>query len=265
MKNILRRLHTFFAQHGLNLLALANLRHTPKFITDILRYKLHPRASKEFPFKWKNLYPILSDLHDNAGTTRTHYFIQDLFMSRRVIKAAPKKHVDIGSRFDGFVAQLLASGMQVQCVDIRPLADAPEGLSFVQDDATTLATFADNSVESLSTLHVAEHFGLGRYGDPVDPESWRDYIANLARILKPGGLLYFSTPMGKQRVEFNAHRVFAPETLLSELGKNGLKVVEQAVITTKGALKSPADPLDYASEPFGCILLILTKPQRKKK
>ena len=70
------------------------------------------------------------------------------------------------------------------------------------------------STDSLSCLHALEHFGLGRYGDPVDYDGYLKGFDNLYRILKPGGRLYFSVPMGPQRIEFDAHRVFSMAYLL---------------------------------------------------
>jgi len=59
--------------------------------------------------------------------------------------------------------------MPVEVVDIRPLNDIVDGLSFIRENATLLPRFENDSIESLSCLHAAEHFGLGRYGDSIDP------------------------------------------------------------------------------------------------
>jgi SAM-dependent methyltransferase len=66
----------------------------------------------------------------------------------------------------------------------------------------------------LSCLHAIEHFGLGRYGDPIDASGHLRGLVNIHRCLRPGGTLYLSTPIGPQRIEFNAHRVFAVRYLL---------------------------------------------------
>jgi Caenorhabditis protein of unknown function, DUF268 len=71
-----------------------------------------------------------------------------------------------------------------------------------------------NSVESLSSLHAAEHFGLGRYSDPIDLDACFKFMDSLQTVLAPAGRLYFSVPVGRERVEFNAHRVFSPLTIL---------------------------------------------------
>ena len=62
---------------------------------------------------------------------------------------------------------------------------------------------------------MAEHIGLGRYGDPLDPLGTRKAAAELQRVLAPGGQLLFSLPVGRPRVEFNAHRVHDPHEVAS--------------------------------------------------
>ena len=86
-----------------------------------------------------------------------------------------------------------------------------DGLRFVQGDMCRLDGFETGSVDSLSCLHTIEHVGLGRYGDPIDPEGWVVAVRELARILAPGGRLYLGTPIGRERVCFNSERVFLAE------------------------------------------------------
>jgi SAM-dependent methyltransferase len=120
----------------------------------------------------------------------------------------------VGSRLDGFVAHLLTF-REVEVVDVRPLDVDVAGLRFVQGDGSRLDGFDDASVPSLSSLHAVEHFGLGRYGDPVDPGAPARALATYSRVLAPQGRLYLSVPVGRRRVEFNAHRVFDPDEVVS--------------------------------------------------
>jgi hypothetical protein len=70
--------------------------------------------------------------------------------------------------------------------------------------------------DSLSCLHTIEHFGLGRYTDPIDVDGHVKGINNLVNLVKIGGRLYISFPIGKQdEVHFNAHRVFHPKSILA--------------------------------------------------
>lgn len=63
--------------------------------------------------------------------------------------------------------------------------------------------------KSFSCLHVAEHIGLGRYSEPIDPNETMKACKEFSRVLAQGGDLYFSMPVGKQKTYFNAHRVHA--------------------------------------------------------
>ena len=97
-------------------------------------------------------------------------------------------------------------------VDYRPLRAIMQGFQPIGGDLTRLP-FATHSISSLSCLHVIEHIGLGRYGDPIDPLGTAKAAAELERVLRPNGRLLLTTPVGRERVQFNAHRIFAPATI----------------------------------------------------
>ena len=229
---------------------------TPRFIRTLNEYRL---KSNDGPFRYqtKHLFPILSDFAAQAGTANGHYFHQDLWAAQKIYKSRPVMHLDIGSRIDGFVAHLLAF-MPVTVIDIRPLSTNVSGLTFIQSDATDLAGIQDSSVESLSCLHAIEHFGLGRYGDPVEPEACFRAMRALARVLRPGGHLYFSVPVGIERVSFNAHRIFAPQTILDTF--SGLKLLDFSAVNDEGDLVANCSPDGFVKSHFACGLFEFTKP-----
>ena len=234
---------------------LRGVRNIPRYLRDLARYR-RAAAGGQFPLRLASLFPVLADYDDAAGETRSHYFHQDLWAARRVFAARPAEHVDVGSRIDGFVAHLLTF-MPVTVLDIRALESNVEGLTFVQSDATDLARFPDASVGSISSLHAVEHFGLGRYGDPVDGEACFRAMRSLARVLAPGGRLYFSVPVGRERVAFNAHRIFDPHTVLSAFA--GLELVSFAAVDDQGNLRAGLAPGDVASAEFACGLFEFTR------
>lgn len=156
-----------------------------------------------------SLFPCIWDLTDNAGVAVGDYFNQDLFVAQRIFKNNPIRHIDIGSRVDGFVAHV-AAFREIEVLDIRPLVSSVINIKFRQCDFMgEIPEELLGAFDSVSSLHAIEHFGLGRYGDKLDPGGWRKGIENLGRLLKPDGRLYFSVPIGPMRIEFNAHRVFS--------------------------------------------------------
>lgn len=186
---------------------------------------------ERYVIKDKDMWLICNDLKDSAGGPAEHYFAQDIWAAQKIYQANTDEHYDIGSRLDGFIAHLLVFLKEVHYIDIRPLPYKIAGLQFMQGDATNLETIADNSITSLSSLHAVEHFGLGRYGDPVDPKACFKTIRAFGRVLKRGGVLYFAVPIGPiDRVIFNAHRIFNPLTIISSFEAAGLSLIEFAVV-----------------------------------
>lgn len=115
----------------------------------------------------------------------------------------------------------------------------------------------NESVESISALCSVEHFGLGRFGDKIEPDAWEKALKAFQRVLKKGGRLYFSVHVGQtSKVCFNAHRVFRPELIIDTLAS--MDIVEFSYIdgfgTTicmerkNGALQVYKDKLDSIPE-----------------
>lgn len=176
-----------------------------------------------------SVWPIISDFDDNAsGVLPGHYFNQDLLVASLIHKSRPRRHIDVGSSFAGFVAHV-ASFRAIEVLDIRPMdaVDHPQ-ISFLQKDLAVSDPSFRGITDSLSCLHTIEHFGLGRYGDSIDPDGHLKGFQNLVDLLEPGGTLYISFPIGKKdAVHFNAHRVFHPLSVLSwPLADGGLELKE---------------------------------------
>ncbi len=204
-----------------------------KYIRDKKEYcKLNKRRNFEFKEEYER--PILGDWRGQAGYP-TSYFWQDLWGGVKIAEKMPDKHFDIGSRIDGFISHLMVLKIPVTLIDIRPLDRMIPGVDFMQADATELSGIANDSISSLSALCSIEHFGLGRYGDAVDPEACYKAFQAIQRVVRPGGYIYLSLPIGKERLCFNAHRVFDPCTVIQEFSECELE--EYSVIDLK------ADPV----------------------
>jgi len=135
-------------------------------------------------------------------------------------KNNPLKHVDIGSRIDGFIAHLSVF-KEVEVFDIRPQSNKIKNVSFKQADIMNIDLDKINYCDSISCLHTIEHLGLGRYGDQIDPNGHMLGFKSITKILRKGGLFYFSVPMGiPNRIEFNAHRVFCLDYLKNWIEKD---------------------------------------------
>jgi SAM-dependent methyltransferase len=187
---------------------LIGIRYLPRYIRDWIAFA---RASPRGTVRLRDSYPCLTDWV-SATPFDAHYFYQGAWLARRLAIAKPARHVDIGSSV--LTISMLSAQVETVFLDYRPLQARLSGCLSVAGDVTRLP-FADGSVASLSCLHVIEHIGLGRYGDPIDPLGSQRALAELVRVLADGGQLYLSVPVGRERVCFNAHRVFSPASIVA--------------------------------------------------
>ena len=188
-----------------------NIKSTPSFIKDYKKLKAVLKNDPDFPFG--RFYPITTDKNKENGNISQHYFYQDILVAQKIFENKPEKHVDIGSRIDGFVAHV-ACYRQIEVFDLRPISKKIFNVKYIKADLTkNIGDGFTNYTDSLSSLHAIEHFGLGRYGDKIDAYGHIKALDNIYIILKTGGTFYFSVPIGIQRIEFNAHRIFSLEYL----------------------------------------------------
>jgi SAM-dependent methyltransferase len=213
VERIAKPAYRWLEAFGLNPLALCHV--VPGLMATVREYAVLTRQNRAAgnPFRIRFSMPCLGDRYESSGSARGHYFYQDLMVARRIFERKPERHVDVGSRVDGFIAHV-AAFRTVEVFDIRPLKLSNFPIVFRQADLMNPSDNFKNYCDSLSCLHALEHFGLGRYGDPIDLYGHVKGFQSLSEILKPGGLLYVSVPIGTERVDFNANRVFAIKTVL---------------------------------------------------
>lgn len=206
-------------------------------------------------------YPILDEWNGESGAASGHYFHQDLWAARRIYQRSPARHVDVGSRIDGFVAHV-AAFREIEIFDIRPLsARIPNIISKQHDFMQKSLT---NICDSLSCLHALEHFGLGRYGDQIDARGYITGFSNISALLVNEGTFYFSVPIGPQRIEFNAHRVFSITTVIEMYRAHQFQLRQFSYVDDRGEMNydvklTGVDILHNLGLNHGCGLFELVK------
>jgi len=221
-----------------------------------------PAVLRDFAWDWRTFRKlggnapfgeIAPQFFDRSSETQSgggHYFYQDVWALRKLRSFQPSDHHDVGSRLDGFVAQATAI-CPVVYWDIRALQFKLPDFQFRQGSIVSLPA-PSASIASLSCLHVAEHIGLGRYGDPLDPDGTEKALRELQRVLGKGGQLLYSMPIGRDRVEFNAQRVWNPCRAIEILSE--LCLVEFSVVTDGNEFVVNANPKDFKNARYACGL-----------
>ena len=227
-----------------------SLRHFPRYISDWLRYR---RLPDHEPLAVIDSFPCLSDWSTYTPFD-PHYFYQAAWLARRLAETAPKSHVDVGSSIN--LIAVIGAHVPTVFVDYRPLKASIKGLYPVAGDSLALP-FSNDQLLSLSCLHVIEHVGLGRYGDPLNPKGTHLAAMELVRVLSPGGRLYLSIPVGRERTQFNAQRIFSPSSVLAMF--DGLRLENFCLINDAGLLIQPADVAMGQICEYGCGLFEMTK------
>lgn len=198
------------------------------------------------PSRFADAYPCLNDRIVSTPFDQ-HYTYHPAWAARVLAGTKPAEHIDFSSILH--FGTMLSAFIPVKFYDYRPADIKLPGYESGFADLSKLS-FADNSISSLSCMHTIEHIGLGRYGDPLDPDGDIKAINELKRVLGHGGDLLFVTPVGRPRVEFNAHRVYSYEQIIEYFSPLVLK--EFSLVPDSGGLITNADPGLVAQQQYGC-------------
>lgn len=226
----------------------------PFVILDYLKFRKF--RSNRFAIRFSDFYPCIKDKTIKTGFDR-HYVYHTSWAARKVKEIDPEFHTDISSSL--YFSGIVSAFVPVKFYDYRPAQLKLSGLESNAGDLMKLA-FADNSTRSLSCMHTVEHVGLGRYGDTIDPDGDLKAAKELSRVLAPGGSLIFVVPVGKPKIEFNAHRIYSYEQVLNLFPD--LKLVEFSLVTDtveQGDFIENANPKLVESQNYGCGCFLFTK------
>lgn len=205
----------------------------------------------ELPPGWQvQMRPCLGDA---TATTAfdAHYVYHTAWAARRLHRHPVALHTDIGS--DHRFVTLASAFQPMRFLDYRPAQLTLSNLDCGTANLLAL-DLPDQSQASLSCMHVVEHIGLGRYGDPINFHGADIAMRELQRVLAPGGLFYFVVPVGQPTIVFHAHRIFRASDIVAAFGE--LELLEFSLVNDDGSFTEhvpleAADPQRYAC---GCFL-----------
>ncbi|MHB8580863.1 MAG: DUF268 domain-containing protein [Ignavibacteriaceae bacterium] len=194
------------------------------YLSDYFHFE---KGSKSYNDQFK-IYCMYPRLNDKTKFTPLEpiYFFQDAWAAKKIFDLKPKHHYDVGS--SAKTISIISQFVPTTMVDIRPLGLKLENLFFMEGSVLNLP-FEDNSIESISSLCVIEHIGLGRYGDEIDILGSKKAIRELIRVSAHNGMILFSVPVDEEnKVFFNAHRAFTREYIITQF--NCCELIEEKYI-----------------------------------
>lgn len=115
----------------------------------------------------------------------------------------------------GYLALIAARcGFRVTAIDLTPVSwlYIHPNLNFIQTDLLDL-NITPSSLDLIINCSTIEHIGLGRYGDKLNLNGDIEAMKLLRNLLKPGGIMLLTIPVGKDAVYRQLHRVYGPERL----------------------------------------------------
>lgn len=228
------------------------------FIRDFLKFRrltAETRRGGLVP-SWKDRFPCLNDKTATTDFDR-HYVYHTAWAARVLAQTRPEFHLDLSSSL--YFCGMMSAFLPVRFYDYRPAQLVLSNLSTESADLLALP-FPNDSVNSLSCMHVVEHVGLGRYGDSLDPDGDLKAISELKRVLAVRGNLLFVVPIGRPRVMFNAHRIYSYDQIREYF--SALELKEFALIpdsASEGGLVYAADKAMVERQVYGCGCFWFTK------
>lgn len=231
---------------------ISKVYRTLLFYKQYFSFKSLAKNQKRFAFRWKDRWPCLYDSSGTTGYDR-HYIYHPAWAARILARQNPKEHIDISSTLH--FCTLVSAFIPVKFYDYRPANLFLSGLVSEKADLIKLP-FKNDSIASLSCMHVIEHVGLGRYGDPLDYDGDLKSMRELARVLALGGDLLFVVPVGAvARIQYNAHRVYTHTQVIEIFLALGLSLQEFALIPELekdgGLVVSPSEDI-VSRQKYGC-------------
>ncbi len=182
-------------------------------------------------FPKKTIIEELVDRSSYGSHDVSAELIQFWFASNQLYTAKPKEILDIGSHVSWLTG--VGSNCRIKTIDVRSKKLLLDSEQFCLAEAQNLP-FADGCLDCVTSLCSLEHFGLGAYGDSIDPYGDIKALDEIARVLCQGGHFIFTTTVTKNEsyIVFNTRRVYKVDYLRTLLQKK-YRMIDEKIFSMK--------------------------------
>ncbi|MGH7890570.1 MAG: DUF268 domain-containing protein, partial [Thermodesulfobacteriota bacterium] len=156
----------------------------------------------------------------------------------------------IGSTIPWYESMILAYGGQCTTIDYNKIVSEDPRIQTMTVEEYEQNPQKFDVILSISSL---EHDGLGRYGDPINPNGDLETMFKMKRMLSKEGFLILAVPVGKDAIYWNAHRVYGALRLPLLFGN-------WQVVDSRGFVQSDLDVNGYAGHQPVFVLQICSNP-----
>ena len=226
-KQSIIKLYIVFTEIGIDFYRIISLPNEIKtYIKNFILFKRQYKqiSDKKISF---DLLPRLNDRYQLSGGYDNEYFLTDLFIAQYIYvnNLNINNLLDVGSRVDGFISNV-ASFRKINIIDIRNVPKELHNIKGKKLDMTgDLKSVPAEQYDFITSIHAIEHFGLGRYGDPIDFNGHIKAIRNINKLLMSNGTFFLGVPYGKEnKIIFDCHRELTINSWEKTLIENGFVI-----------------------------------------
>lgn len=127
---------------------------------------------------------------------------------------------DIGGGLSLLPFELAARGYEVTVYDQIEFKRRIKNFRYVRTDVRNIQ---ETDFDVVLCISVIEHIGVGAYGDEVFTDGDTVALGKMAQVLKPGGLLFLTTP--HMNYTILSDRKYTFTEIIDKVQKSGLRVV----------------------------------------
>lgn len=231
-----------------------HMNYIPGFLLDYYNFK---KRAPEWPCRIIDALPVFHE-RTTLMSFDKQYVYHTGWAARVLREISPKLHIDISSSI--MFSSIMSAFIPIEHYDYRRPILNLVGLECGNQDLLNLR-FKDGSISSLSCMHVIEHIGLGRYGDPINPTGDLEAAKELKRVLAPGGHLIIVVPLAEcARIRFNGHRIYDYKRITELFGDCDLIEFSFLNESTDFTFKRNAKAEDIAGSRDGCGCFLFKMP-----